>query len=333
MPAGNNTYKKLAVQWLNEALCFVSSSVVADSFRLRNRQLLVAAKRWYQFKMRQHTLITIFLTIAFGQVFGQSGSSTIYKALETKKFYSVRLSSQTTNGKGTYEVNGKKVSKSTYDKYQSTWKNMETCCPCILKSYDENDVLIREAVSCTDCDVGVFKEFYPNGKVKLSGRYKEYPSENWDDIWARGFCSVPDGQWTYFNEKGDTLYSEFWKDGKFIKQVPEQKLTEIWEVELTLKEETIDKQELTVEQVKDLVVTPKFKNSHKDNVKLTINFEVTAVGHKQNKQSFTLDSFKNIDVTKMLSDVGISSDKQTKFMMEVCNNGFVIARFYLKIKH
>ncbi len=40
---GNSTYKKLAVQWLNEALCFVSSSVVADSFRLRNRQLLVAA--------------------------------------------------------------------------------------------------------------------------------------------------------------------------------------------------------------------------------------------------------------------------------------------------
>ena len=41
----NSTYKKLAVQWLNEALCFVSSSVVADSFVLRNRQLLVAAKR------------------------------------------------------------------------------------------------------------------------------------------------------------------------------------------------------------------------------------------------------------------------------------------------
>jgi len=45
-PAYNSTYKKLAVQWLNEALCFVSSSVVADSFRLRNRQLLVAAKRY-----------------------------------------------------------------------------------------------------------------------------------------------------------------------------------------------------------------------------------------------------------------------------------------------
>ena len=41
----NSTYKKLAVQWLNKALCFVSSSVVADSFVLRNRQLLVAATR------------------------------------------------------------------------------------------------------------------------------------------------------------------------------------------------------------------------------------------------------------------------------------------------
>jgi len=42
---GNSTYKKLAVQWLNETLCLVSSSVLADSFVLRNRQLLVAAKR------------------------------------------------------------------------------------------------------------------------------------------------------------------------------------------------------------------------------------------------------------------------------------------------
>jgi hypothetical protein len=46
--AGNSTYKKLAVQWLNEHLCFVSSSVLADSFLLGNRQLLVAAKRYVQ---------------------------------------------------------------------------------------------------------------------------------------------------------------------------------------------------------------------------------------------------------------------------------------------
>ena len=44
-PAHNSTYKKLAVQWLNKHLCFASSSAVADSFVLRNRQLLVAANR------------------------------------------------------------------------------------------------------------------------------------------------------------------------------------------------------------------------------------------------------------------------------------------------
>jgi len=42
----NSTYKKLAVQWLKEALYFVSSFVGADSLVLRNRQLLVAAKRY-----------------------------------------------------------------------------------------------------------------------------------------------------------------------------------------------------------------------------------------------------------------------------------------------
>jgi hypothetical protein len=45
--SANSTYKKLAVQRFNGALCFVSSSVLADSFVLRNRQLLVAAKRYY----------------------------------------------------------------------------------------------------------------------------------------------------------------------------------------------------------------------------------------------------------------------------------------------
>jgi hypothetical protein len=47
-PAGNSGFKKLAVQWLNEVLCFVSSSLLADSFVLRNRQLLKPAKRYLQ---------------------------------------------------------------------------------------------------------------------------------------------------------------------------------------------------------------------------------------------------------------------------------------------
>jgi hypothetical protein len=44
-PAGNSTYKKLAVQWLNEVQFFNQTFVLVESFVLRNRQLLIAAER------------------------------------------------------------------------------------------------------------------------------------------------------------------------------------------------------------------------------------------------------------------------------------------------
>ncbi|PMB40137.1 hypothetical protein CEN47_03885 [Fischerella thermalis CCMEE 5319] len=39
----NSTYKKLAVQWLNEVQIFNQTLMHVDSFVLRNRQLLIAA--------------------------------------------------------------------------------------------------------------------------------------------------------------------------------------------------------------------------------------------------------------------------------------------------
>lgn len=44
----NSTYPKVAVQWLNQALCFYQSLCLVDSKVLRNRHLRVAAKRWQQ---------------------------------------------------------------------------------------------------------------------------------------------------------------------------------------------------------------------------------------------------------------------------------------------
>jgi hypothetical protein len=65
-PAHNSTYKKLAVHWLIDALCFVASSVVADSFRLRNRQLLVAANRWWQvYEIINHHYLTVVANSRF----------------------------------------------------------------------------------------------------------------------------------------------------------------------------------------------------------------------------------------------------------------------------
>jgi hypothetical protein len=44
----NSTYKKLAVLWLNETLCFVSSSLLAENLVLRNPLLRQAPKRYRQ---------------------------------------------------------------------------------------------------------------------------------------------------------------------------------------------------------------------------------------------------------------------------------------------
>jgi hypothetical protein len=49
---GNSTYKKLAVQWLNEVQYFNQTFVQDDSFVLRNRQLLIAAKRYWRLVLK-----------------------------------------------------------------------------------------------------------------------------------------------------------------------------------------------------------------------------------------------------------------------------------------
>jgi hypothetical protein len=46
--AANKRLAKKRLQWLIEALCFVSSSVMADSLRLRNPLLRQAPNRYLQ---------------------------------------------------------------------------------------------------------------------------------------------------------------------------------------------------------------------------------------------------------------------------------------------
>jgi hypothetical protein len=53
IPTANSTYPKVAVQWLNQALCFYQS-LCFDSEVLRYRRLRVAAKRYKQSPILRH---------------------------------------------------------------------------------------------------------------------------------------------------------------------------------------------------------------------------------------------------------------------------------------
>ncbi len=283
--------------------------------------------------MKKDILALLLFTISIFPLFGQNDSSTIYKKLETKKMYSVGTSFRTIKGKAVYRLDGKKVSKSTYDKFKPNWKTVETCCPCLLKYYDKNDILLREVVSCTDCGVGDFKEFWANGQVKLSGKFKENNSGDWNykTIQARGFCSVPDGKWIYYTNKGEFLYSEFWKNGEFIKQEPELTKNEIWKFDILLNGESIKNKKLTIAQVPQVIITPKFKNNAKMKTNFSVKFNVTAVGFKESSKTFALQDFKNIDVQQILSEVGITDENEPTVELTVYNNDEIIENVYFTI--
>ena len=263
-------------------------------------------------------------------------TKSVYIGLETKKFYQPEgdYSRRIQKGDTTYTHGGKEISKSTYDKFDSAWKNMETCKPCILMTYDINDILLRKTIQYTDCPVGFCIEYFPNGKVKLIGHYKENDSGDWKDAQDRGFCRE-DGAFTYFNEKGEELYSEYWKDGQFLKQVPEQDKTELWNVALTLDGMKVDKQILTPRQVSNIKITPQFKNKLTIGTDITIKFLFSAVGHKEIEQTFTIDNFKTINVQRMFQEEGLNHSKPetVSCTMEIYNNGVNVFNHWLTVKY
>jgi hypothetical protein len=54
MATHNSTYPKVAVQWVNQALCLYESLCLVDSLVLRNRHLRVAANRCASYKSPTH---------------------------------------------------------------------------------------------------------------------------------------------------------------------------------------------------------------------------------------------------------------------------------------
>ncbi len=284
-------------------------------------------------KITSFILFSILYNNSFAQIDTTETDTTkwVYKNLETKKFYGVGLLS----GDGTnYKLNDKIIDKSVYDKYYSTWKNMTSCKPCILETYDANDILKWKGIQYTDCAVGFWIEYYTNGIVKVLGHYRENETGDWDSAFYKGYCISPDGTWTYYNEHGQKRYSEYWKNGEFIKQVPEQQTQEIWAVEQILNGQRIDNQFISPEQIKNLAFTPRFKNKNTAGTNITIKFEVgvSGINPKIDVKEFTIDNFKNIDVREMMDYVGMTNNGNGYFVIGIYNNGQNIFNRNLNVK-
>jgi antitoxin component YwqK of YwqJK toxin-antitoxin module len=284
------------------------------------------------------TIFFILLTITSCNIFSQTKppltdtTKSIYNNLVTRKLYTVFQSSQTVDGVTTYKIDDKTVEKATYEKYNSTSKNVDLCKPCIIKAYNFYDKLVYKAIQYSDCIVGYYIEYFPNGNVKIIGHYKENESGNWQNIFDRGYCQM-DGVWTYYDTNGKIRYSETWKDGDFLKQYPKQAKTELWKVEMMYNNKAIDTLLLDETQIKEIQIIPKFKTKMTAGTNITIDMEFSAVGHKIVKQKFSIKNFKDIDIKKILTEIGAKSEEKIICYVMISNNGENISNYSLNIKH
>lgn len=82
----------------------------------------------------------------------------------------------------------------------------------------QNVTLSFIGLSYNACHVGAFTAFYPGGKIRTTGHYKENTTGDWSDLKNRGLCSVPDGEWKEYSEDGTLTKTYIYEDGKVVKE-------------------------------------------------------------------------------------------------------------------
>lgn len=170
-------------------------------------------------------ILIILLSVSISSAFAQTDSAaSVYKGLDTIVHYYVNLASGPAkdcshfdgNYPVKYFVNCKEVSQTEYLKYKEANDRIKECKPCYMKTLDSSGVLLRTAVQYGDCIVGNWTEYYPDGKIKVTGQYKENDTGNWNNLWKRGYCSRKEGEWCYYDENGNITKKEKYKDDKLV---------------------------------------------------------------------------------------------------------------------
>lgn len=268
----------------------------------------------------------------------QTDTNSVYKNLEIKKSYAVNLESHFVDEKAvSYKVNGRRVDAKTYQKFDKVNQESDDCCPCFLREYTENEVLIRENVVCGDCGVGVFKGFFPSGKVKIAGQFKENPTGNWEDISARGYCNVRTGIWFYYNELNGFHYLQYiekWDNGQFIEQKPESNRPEIWGFDYLINAIKIDTQAITIAEFKTSQIIPKYKNKLKySNLRAKVSATVSGVTmNTVQPQECAIEDVGKIDIETLIEKAGIKDLQRIHIQVQVYESERYLRSFQLLIK-
>lgn len=136
------------------------------------------------------------------------------KKLDTLRSYDVFLEERQTPFGTAYICNGNEVTKKKYLEFKRFWNAAGACKPCLLYTYNDKDQLKYVAFQYQDCLCGEYKEYYPEGNLKVEGQFKIIQSNNYENLNIRNQCNVREGIWTYYFENGVTEKTETYVDGK-----------------------------------------------------------------------------------------------------------------------
>jgi hypothetical protein len=134
--------------------------------------------------------------------------------VDTLRTYDVFLEERLTPFGIAYMCNGSEITKKKYLEYKAYWNASGACKPCMLYTYDNKEQLKYAAFQYEDCLCGSYKEYYPDGTVKVEGQFKANTTGLWTNMKGRNLCSVRDGIWTYFFPDGVTEKTEIYTSGK-----------------------------------------------------------------------------------------------------------------------
>ncbi|HEX7413246.1 MAG TPA: hypothetical protein VF411_04300 [Bacteroidia bacterium] len=159
-------------------------------------------------------------------LFGLSGISQVnsQQKTDTIRYYNLLMHEGIQNGKKVYVVNEINIDSVRYAFLYKQWaKNViRKCRPCYLLELDVNDSIIKEGNFYFTTPIGIYKEYYPNGKLKTIGNYKNVYPLTHDDfklgVPCIGKCTVKDGEWKYYSDKGKLIKTEKYEVGKLVKK-------------------------------------------------------------------------------------------------------------------
>ncbi|HMG81733.1 MAG TPA: hypothetical protein VK559_01735 [Ferruginibacter sp.] len=168
--------------------------------------------------MKIFSIFSISVLSVFHSFAQINAGKSIYPHLDTISIYYPSPTFDTAaDGCNRYYDNGQRIDKKTSDIYLAQSAKINDCKPCVLKT-NRNNGLISTAVQYGNGLVGFYISYYPNGKMKMFGHYKENPTGDWTNIYERGYSYVKEGKWIYYNTKGKIVKTEFYIDNKLQPQ-------------------------------------------------------------------------------------------------------------------